>query len=102
MPMFILTAPFLGPCCEHAPPVERACCYGIKRSKFPGFVLFLLLLTRSSRSSLKDTLGCAPQVPVARLHGPMGCPYPAPPFPSRELISCRQFYALMEFELQLG
>lgn len=42
MPMFILTTPFLGLCCEHAPPVEQACCYGIKRSKFLGFVLFLL------------------------------------------------------------
>lgn len=47
MPMFILTAPFLGLCCEHAPPVERACCYGMKCSQFLGLALFFSPLSTS-------------------------------------------------------
>lgn len=69
MPMFILTAPFLGLCCEHAPPVERACCYGRKCSEFLGFGLFSSLpLPGSSCSSCKDIFG--------------GVLMECPPFPS--------------------
>lgn len=57
MPMFILTAPFLGLCCEHAPPVERACCYGMKCSEFLGFVLFIPSTSRQSLFLLQGHFG---------------------------------------------